>query len=254
MELLVTIAIILILSVLLFSVGGNLLDVSKGAACTNGMRQLGSALWSYQGEHNGWFPPGHPVAPQKIDGVAEQPGIGNINFYNSLVPSYMDRYPVCPGLKAASGSPALTNMQLQKRGGGYGINAVFLQWKASAMPWPDWNPAYPYSNARMPFLLEVVWGSTTWDRSHLIQTMSTGLPDTAPRSHGHDLLNFMFIDGHIERIARNDSRGLDDDKKSWVNPENPTGPFHVWGKDGRYILQNQMSLSTFKASYPSLYQ
>lgn len=262
-ELLAVVSIVGILAALLIPVGSSFLQRASGVTCANNMRQVASALMAYRGEHNGWFPPGYPASPSKIEAGDQQPGqppqsgVGQINFNKILVPGYLDELPVCPLIKMLPEQrerrPSAKKF-IQSVGGTYGINGLLLQWKMEGLPWPGW-PLMNYSASRMPFLLEIGGGSTTWSFEHQEQAL-TGVRGwgTMGRNHGRgDMLNFMFLDGHMEMISRNDTRDISSDRKSWIFPTNPNGRFNVWGSGGRFITPSQMANNLFKQAYPRFF-
>ena len=55
-ELLVVIAIIAILAAMLLPTLGRAKEISKSIACTNNLKQLGTAVTMYVGDYNGWLP------------------------------------------------------------------------------------------------------------------------------------------------------------------------------------------------------
>ncbi len=261
-EVLVVFAILAILWALCIPSYRSFIERSQGAACANNMRQLAVALNLFRGEHNGWFPPGYPAAPSKIDAQDAQPGMppqpGTIDFSDWLVPNYIAALPLCPGLHLTSdGRKKYPDEQkrLQQLGGSYGINSILLQWKVEAMPWPGWLASRAYSASKMPFLLETGAGSRTWAFTHQWQALN-GITtyQTMGRSHGPGgILNFMFLDGHMEAISRNDPRDVSEDQKTWLYPNNPNGRFEAWGQNGRFIPHTQLNIDQFKAIYPSYY-
>jgi len=63
LELLAVIAVLGLLAAILLPVIGKIAESSKSAACMNNLRQLGTAVFMYVGEHNGQFPDiGTPTA------------------------------------------------------------------------------------------------------------------------------------------------------------------------------------------------
>lgn len=269
-ELLVVCVVILILAALIFPAIKAFQERAEGAICANNMRQLGTALFAWRLDHSGWFPPGYPVAPTKITGAnvqpgAElQPGISEIRFSPYLVPEYLAAMPVCPGLRQTSEGKKYfpdTKKRMQALQGGYGINAVLLQYPINAMPWPTWPSWVPFptgGGARMPFLLEVApYASASWSFEHQYDAIH-GL-DTIyvkGRNHGgkdHTILNYMFLDGHIQAIAQNDNRNVEDSKKTWVYPANPNGAFEGYNQFGRLMQHRQISDNEFKMFYPQYY-
>ena len=251
LELLIGVVIVAILAALILTGIRSITERAQGATCAGNMRQVGVALLAYRSDHDGWFPPGKPKHPNV-----------ELNFNAILVPDYLTELPICPGARKkltpteqkANGS---VKVWYQRQGGTYGINAVLTQWKLEAMPWP--SPSFGtvtgwYRDARMPLLLEMRQSSVSWSFEHQNMALSGneaawGIP---PRSHGGkgDSLNFMFVDGHIEMISRNDPSDRDDSLKAWHYPANPNGRFHYMGTGGRYIQHNQISVTDFEKLYP----
>ncbi len=252
-ELLIGVAIAGILAVLVFVNIKSMTERAQGVACAANMRQVGTALLTYRSEHNGWFPPGHPKHPAPEN---------TIYLNNVLVPQYLSELPICPGAKKTL-TPAQKNAfgtvkkWYQNSGGTYGINDVLTQWKPEAMPWPAmmWGDGSTYSASRMPLVLETRFsGSQTFIFEHQNQVLrGHDFEKIPPRSHGKgDSLNFMFLDGHIEMISRNDPRDVSEAQKSWEFPTNPNGRFQGIGANGRLISHNQMSIDSFEKQYPHL--
>lgn len=259
-ELLVVISILGILVALLVPVAKSFIERSQGVACAANMRPLAAALLAYRGEHNGWFPPGYPVATEKIkdaEGNVLNPGSGEVNFNSELVPGYLDELPICPAARLEPDERKKfpdTKKRFQAFGGTYGINLYLLKWKVEAMPPPTWGVSFHnnYSASKMPFLLEVSAGSVSWRFPHQNMTLA-GIPvlKTMGRNHGRgDTLNFMFLDGHMEAISRNDSRDVEAYNKSWEFPTNPNGKFQAFGQNGKYISQGNMSNAEFMEFHP----
>ncbi len=264
-EVLIVGVIVTILATLAVPTFKTLGESSQGAVCAGNMRQLGSALQAYRGEHNGWFPPGYPVAHNKIPpadmqpGVEDQPGASEVRFSPYLVPGYLSVMPVCPGLSlTAQGRAQFPDQKkrLQQLQGGYGINLMLLQVPQVSLPWPGWPNWLPFSAARVPFLMEIgPYASTTWSFEHQTQALH-GIDAiyVKGRNHGRDgMLNYMFLDGHIKRISRNDRREVDESKKTWKYPINPDGAFNDFGSGGREISHRPLSVGEFKALYPRFY-
>lgn len=246
-ELLALVVIITILVALILVGVKVFLEKAQGVACASNMRQVGVGLWSYRSDHGGYFPPGKPKHPRT-----------DLNFNGTLVPDYLSELPLCPSAKktltsAEQSRYGSAKVWYQRNMGTYAINDVLTQWKVEAMPWPVpmWGGANArqYSASRMPLLLETRYGtSSSWSMSHQNDVLEgSQLSGVPPRSHGKgDSLNFMFLDGHIELISRNDPRGIAEEQKSWVYPINPNGRFNVTGSDGRFICPNQISVSKFE--------
>lgn len=258
-ELLVTLIIIAILVALLFVGWETIMKRAQATACAGNMRSMGIALMSYRTDHNGWFSP---------QGKPNRPGSGGgMQFTRDLVPQYLSVLPICPAAKkklskSESKDYASSKEWFQANGGTYALNAVVGQWRLENMPWPKYNNSWaqewaknPYSPSRMPFLLEcvVATDASIWTTNPQLNDVLDGLPSLKiyPRSHGRndDSLNFMFVDGHIELISRNDTRNVQPSDKHWIIDFNPNGRFHNWGEGGRFIAPNYMNTADFNAAY-----
>lgn len=241
-ELLVVLAVLAILFALVYPAVRQMIEKGVAVKCANNMRQIGVALWAYRADHNNWFPPGHPKHPNTT-----------LNLNNNLVPTYIGQLPICPATKRT-----LTAVEKNKygtveefyrqNGGNYGINGVLTQWKVEAMPWPSVWDGKQYRLSHMPLLLEVAIGSSTWVmNTHINQALQTG------RHHGGgDTMNFLFLDGHMELIKRNDPRDVPESDKAWNYPTNPNGKFQNMGGPTLYIQPSQMGQSSFETYYPDI--
>ncbi len=87
LELLVVISIIAVLAALLVVSVKKITQTSQRAACASNMRQIGSAIYLYAGDHNGELPYcfGGSVGPQKLNNVA-------CNWNSSKVASDLSSY------------------------------------------------------------------------------------------------------------------------------------------------------------------
>lgn len=202
------------------------------AACTGSMRQFGSALMTYAAANNGYL----QEAP-----LARGTGTYGTYFVKShLGADYVKELPICPTLRFdASKLYDRTQAQMVRAyGGGYVINALFLEGKVIAMP-PYWSDtAEAYAVSRIPFVDEGCYGNCFWVPDHLNQTLD-GISSIGAlgRNHGgknNDSLNFLFADGHIALVSRNDDRNIPPSSKHWDYPRNPTGLFAPYGNQGRY--------------------
>lgn len=251
LELLAVMTIALVLAALIMISSNTLITRAQGATCAGNMRAVGSAILTYRLDHNGWISPNGAPIPSKG---------GQFNFDTELVPNYLGELPVCPGAKKTltpveAKHNGTSKVWFQKlAGGGYALNAILTQWKLEAMP-PPTGWMSNYSASRMPLLLESYWGGLTWALSPHQNTVLAGMDETqfpsslAPRHHGKkDALNFMFVDGHIELISRNDPRDVPESQKSWIYPTNPNGRFSS-GYDGRLIQTTRFSDQMFEELY-----
>jgi len=215
----------------------------KTAKCVNNMRQLGAALHAYRLDHNGWFPPGKPTKTLSP------------SFETELVPKYLGEVPVCPEFRLTpEGRKRFPNekAKLRSYSGGYGIHGVLLQWRFEALPWGKWPVTKPFMASKVPFIMETGGGSAAYSLTAHQNRALDGIPGyyTAGRSHGgnNDALNFMFLDGHVRTISRNDKRT--EGEKHWARPSNPEGAFTAYGDDGTLIAPTYYSESDFDKIYP----
>ncbi|MCG3148631.1 MAG: hypothetical protein PCFJNLEI_02076 [Verrucomicrobiae bacterium] len=134
----------------------------------------------------------------------------------------------------------------------YGINAYLAQ--VLTPPGPDWPANTPYpGDAKMPFVAEVGWVGACWSMgAHQSQAMAQppGYPRTAHGSQ-NDSLNFMFLDGHVELILRDDPihTGIGVDVKTYVYPGNPNGRFAQWGRYGKFVSIDRIDTVTAMNTY-----
>ncbi len=261
-EMLFVIAIIGVLAMLLIGSFNYILMRSETVRCINSMRQMASALHAYRGDHDGWLPPGYPV-PSSVDQARTPEGMksGGGTLHTHLIGYLTDmRYnasggagngdlPFCPGGMGGAarrldstelhyrvrGSYAVTNLLGQIKFDQYPLNTVNVGGKNVVTHGP---PRDIFDPARFPFLVEIRadgWHIFSWSFAHPNQALNGSFGETGSgwgaispsRSHGlGDALNFVFMSGHVETIARNDSRNVPSMEKSWyVSTGNPRGMF-----------------------------
>ncbi len=271
LELMVVVTILTLLALLLFPSFKFLIEKTQGAACAGNMKALAAALFSYQADHNGWFPPGYPVSSSSISaanqqpGMPSQPGLSELHFKPYLVPSYLKEMPVCPGNNMTAAAKKISpnwRKRLSDMGGGYAINAFYVQWKPVAFPprtW-TWNSTSPYIASQTVFLTENLgYANATWSTEHLDQALDAqSLVGITGRSHGSGgALNFMFYDGHIEVIARNAPEGTPPAKlqsgQMWMRSNNPRGKFSSTGSNDTIRTVGYFDQNEFKKYYPQFF-
>jgi prepilin-type N-terminal cleavage/methylation domain-containing protein len=200
-------------------------------------------------------------------------------------------FPYCPGGLGGFGRDAFSKFKQMRINGSYAMNAMLAAVRFDDFPLPTQvtlsngvttNTGMPdktrYDPTRYPFLLEVrAYGATLWTHNMVHQNQALmgggswwtgeGGDDPEPgRSHGSgDALNFLFMSGHVETVARNPgaSYPFDRDKPWEVKVTNPGGMFSHSGLvpagipgrnvgDPIYYMTNEMRSNVFKALYPHL--
>jgi hypothetical protein len=137
--------------------------------------------------------------------------------------------------KRVRGSYGMTNLLAQIKFDVFPLNTVNLGDKSVATHGPTRETFDP---ARYPFLVEIRadgFHIFSWSFAHQNQALNGSFGETGSgwgqispsRSHGlGDALNFVFMSGHVETIARNDSRSVPELDKNWyVSAANPNGMF-----------------------------
>ncbi len=264
-ELLVVVAIIGLLAMLLLGSFNYILMRSETVRCINSMRQIGAALNAYASDHDGWLPPGYPSGGG-VDNLVPPEGMrlptGTLHYflagyltevrYNASGSMATGDLPYCPGGMGGA-ARVLDKAELVYRvRGSYGYNSTLQSYKITQFPLPSiqiggttisWAlKPEKFEASRYPLLLEIRsdgYNLTTWNFVHQNQALNGSFGETGSgwgqispsRSHGlGDALNFLFMAGNVETIARNDSRSLSAMDKSWTVPQNPKGMFHGTGE------------------------
>lgn len=172
-ELLVTICIIGVLAALLVPGLGRALDSSRSAACTNNLRQIGAAFMLYLPDHNN-------VLPQRVyDAVVTSTGVRL--GYDELLATYVDnatRIFRCP-------SHAPRDYLAEPS---YGMNWYY----------DNANVAVVENRSGTILAAETVGSNGTG--SHRADRDSIEPGQLASTRH-QGKSNFLFFDGHIERLS-----------------------------------------------------
>lgn len=238
LETLVAIVIVGILAALLLPVFRGMFDRADAVNCAAGIRQFGAAALLYRSEHNGFLPPGELIPP--ITSENENPQSGVDVKGDLLDGGYLKVLPYCPSSRlTAKGKEYIKTKKITPKEhfqnkGSYAINAYLAQVKLEALPGHYW-PVYPYpGDSRMLFVAEAYFCGLTWSFYHqnaALDGFDTGQIFIGPRDHGNHQLHFMFVDGHVERLAPKvtgkDSNG--------ANIYDWTDAFDSWGRNGKYI-------------------
>lgn len=245
MELLVVVAILAILVAVLVPAARNFMERAAGATCAGHLRSLGAVLQAWRADHDGYFPTG--VAGKRLLGPItdeNQNPQSEANVTKALrEEGYLseNETPLCPLMRlSAKGVAQLKNGESARsrlnQTGSYAINAFLLQVKPEALAGQNWHGTRPYpGDSRMLFLGESHcgiggWPGLIWSESQhrtALEGVDYGTSvNVRGRHHGDFSLNFMFLDGHIARIA---PKMKADGTPDWSDS------FDSWGRDGKYI-------------------
>jgi len=229
-DMLITIAIIGVLSALLFPLIGHISQRAKGAKCIQNLRQLHIALYTYATEHEGYFPKGKDGAFDNSDnwvGANWISSLGNGGYIppynkesiNTLTPNQFLIY--CPG-----SGVRFDNGKSQPHLGHYGINtAIVGRLTEDSKP----RPSTPLLKIQFPSqkLLLFDSGYNELTQTHLHSPSAPGnyLPglstnrkvnwpsgtlreltskkDALEGRHGKRV-NLLMVDGHVENWSPED--------------------------------------------------
>jgi len=192
-ELLVVIAIVAVLAALLLPSLQGARRAARTAYCINNQKQIFLGLELYRDDSNGRLPPGDPSIPQSDNEYGK--------WGSRLAPRYLNKIPRCP--------------EEQNNLGGYtsyGLNRWVLYYfggSAHRIPGTPLVGATGPGSRPAPGLDKIVllsdcYGNTLYAPSHLDVTLygfSGGFNWGKPQNHGNKL-NFCFMDGHVQSIAR----------------------------------------------------
>lgn len=190
-ELLVVIAIVSVLAAMLLPSLQEARRAAKSAYCINNQKQIFLALELYRDDSNGRLPPGDPTISQD--------DIEYGRWSLRLAPRYMPRVPRCP--EDQNNLAGYTT---------YGLNRWVLYWfggPAHRIPGTPLVGSTGPGSRPAPGLDKIVlisdcYGNTLYAPSHLDITLYGGWGAwKKPQNHGNKL-NFCFMDGHVESIAR----------------------------------------------------
>ncbi len=229
-ELLVVISIIAVLSSMLLSGVALVRTAARGVACSGNLRQLGMCIQAYAGDNNGLLPfrqaviseNGSPTfkewsihllveyARERSDTLGWGTGTGEDTSRSA-------------GIYRCAAASTLTTGGMSD----FGLSRYVFPdntngWNM-AMGW--WNPVVSRVSNRAYIMAD------TWDPS--LSTKSGMLTDTTVHYRHGAAANFLFIDGHIERLRReavpeagSDMMLVASSPDKWV----PRGPV-PWGND-----------------------
>lgn len=244
-EILFTVGIIAVLLALLVPAASRFAERAAGATCAGHMRSLGAVLLAYRADNDGYFPTGI-AGKLLLDPISD----GNPNPQSGASVTRALREggylteketPLCPAMRLSDkGRAILKDGESAKdrlnKTGSYGINVFLLQVKSVALSGQNWHGSRPYpGDSRMLFLGEshsgiggwegLIWAGSQHDTALDGVDYGTSI-NVMGRNHGRHSLNFMFLDGHIAKIA---PKIMEDGVYDW------TDSFDSWGRDGKYI-------------------
>lgn len=223
-ELLTVIAIIGILAAILIPVVGSVRESARGAQCVSNMRQIGQGLLMYVNDNHGLAPPGRDdMRHEAAGGGAGSTSLASTYYYvvwpyvyDSLDTLVVPRNTVtlnsgienvfhCPTLYSSYPNAASAPASLFVSGGtetfasaryAYGINTMAAPGRnARLQPNVD-SMAYP---SRTVAVVELYY----WYSNQDYYFTRFGI---VPHN---DAANFLFYDGHVERISRSQIPGAD---------------------------------------------
>lgn len=250
-ELLVVTAVLAVLVALILPQARNLFDRATASSCAASLRQFGSAVLLYRADHNGYFPPGRllpPIDTTLIPANSPQAGVDIVKDLTQGGYLKANELPYCPAMRLSKTGyqnlkPGEAAQSIFKAKGSYAMNLFLTQTKVEALPGPYFG-SYPYpGDSKMLLASEVYFTGITNSIDHqniTLNGMDYGtLYNYAPRSHGKNGLNFMFLDGHIAMLS---PKVTTSGTKVWQVRNNndlsdPEIPFDSWGRNGKYIQQ-----------------
>lgn len=192
MELLVVVAVVGILAAVLLMGVGKLKERGNGVKCANNLRQIGVALASYVGDHDGALVPGSEPEPGKM-------------WYNVLEPYMSDgpeidpsspnrpKWQQCPS-KVFTKNPDRFSV-------GYGWNYYFFGLSFADGEYTKWLYGYGarMSTVQKPSQTIIIGDSMDMKKvTESFQNIYVYFAyDLFARRHG-DRGNYLFLDGHVE--------------------------------------------------------
>lgn len=249
-ELLITIAILAILAALIFPAIRGLNDRMNAVNCMANLRVFGTAVLTWRAEHDGYLPPGPPLlSPVSLS--ANNNPMDGVDIKKDLIKGgYLseNNLPYCPAMRLSETGlknlkPGQTPQSIFKQNGSYVLNLFLAQTKIEGLPGPYWG-GFPYpGDSKMLLAAEAYFCGLSNSIDHqnfTLKGLDFGMSyNHAPRSHGNNRLNFMFLDGHIALLA---PKVTEDGTTVWQVKNNndlndPAIPFDSWGRNGKYVQQ-----------------
>lgn len=229
MELLLAIAIIAVLVTLGVSVNSSLRMRADDTKCIANLRQCGEAILAYLHDHNGrflpkkyWFQYSSYRASTTNKGMREyfqvEPDI------TPMDPSlWVDSMLTCPAMIRKY--PAIKESQFRR---GYGINYHFYMSTDGKDVIPSFKNirAVP-SLSRMWILTDgaVDGGAERPDAKGLLGSVNENTAyhqrEYMPYPHSGKTNHFLFLDGHIEPLTKEQFRDRPHQREFWGNPDIP---------------------------------
>lgn len=237
-EVLVSVAIIAILSALLFSVTKSVIASSHNARCAANLKQIATSILQFTAEHNGYFPPAHVLPPDPIDGA-----LGERDWYQYLWYSDIIRL---------KGNGILPNLN---SGNSSSIKTVF---NCPANPGRIWywnSPNYAYNYALGENEDRATLGSISMPAKTIL-AVDAGIRSASPLPPSlgpsdivcyvtsfsqyfewkksvnfnvhHDHANFVMVDGHVESLTRSEVASRADNNTLLWSRDNASLPGGRW--------------------------
>jgi len=200
-ELLIVIAIIVILASLMFPALNKARDSVKAISCVNNQRQCGLAITSYIGDYDGYFL--NEVAPGKWTDLypGAQSTFKKVLFINKYLPDGTNAVG-CPS------SPAYSECSQNNYSS---LNSVYISY---GFRWNGFSKAEDHSIFTAGYMVYAkrIKKSTSFflladslsyeaTSGKFIQTYQ--LTNTTAAMRHNNKANFLFLDGHVERLSPN---------------------------------------------------
>lgn len=241
-ELLVTIAVILILFAILMGGYAHVRDTNDTMICGNNLRELWITTQAFRADHNGWMPPGEGPP---FNGLPEQEGpdglprVNNGFLVNNAGASWLwphlrpymgdERPPVCPVWERKRSANVT----------GYGFTSTFVRHWVNPDRFPGsrifQNRGVAGDLAEAVMIMDHYWPYSSYHSNTRLNAHLNGTVWGLQRGDGidsrvghkfHTALNFMFADGQLRTISRD--MGRYPNTHGWAfGRGNDRGPY-VW--------------------------
>jgi len=223
-EMLVTIAIVVILAAMLMGGAKSVMQAGRQSQCVSNLRDLSRAMHMYMQDHNGYFPPTLPFYPEfqpRPGGVYQNLGWYGWWFFPHTVTSVDSASPAsyaggidsylklvyCPETKQKNPKNESGNSIVGGEAGerllGYPYAVNFR-----LMTLDDPTAPEPIPLAQVTSPSRTVWMTDTSTKFWGAGSEHPGMP-TVDSSHPRHVLNVLWVDGHVTATAKKDLTALD---------------------------------------------